>query len=127
MTTHNAPRRPPTPKGTPVRSAKDQDPTKWGINKNKGTAVHRDLNSSEQGKFDTFQNAIHNEGLHPRDAAARLGSGTDYKRLEGQSNNQNIHQIRLSQDQRATFNVDDENRMVTLHGVGGHTKSKKNN
>lgn len=76
------------------------------------------LTKSEQGKFDIFQNAIQNEGLHPR-LAAEMAGDTDYKNLQG-----NQFQIRLSQSARATFLVEDAgggNGTVVMLELGGHT------
>jgi Mannan-binding protein len=76
-------------------------------------AKFKQLTPSEQARFDTFQNAIANRGLNPRDAARELGSA-DYKRLSG-----NQYQIRLSQGNRVTFLV--EGYTVKILQVGGHT------
>ncbi|MEA5497716.1 hypothetical protein VB834_03365 [Limnoraphis robusta Tam1] len=85
----------------------------WTVNKK--NAEFGQLTKAEQAKFDIFQDEIHNHGLHPKDAAKEAGD-TDYKQLKG-----NQFQIRLSGRERATFLVDDENEIVTILQVGGHT------
>lgn len=87
----------------------------WGLDK--AGATFRHLQPAEQARFDTFQNAIANEGLHPRDAADRTGD-TNYKRLRG---TRDQYEIRLSQHTRATFRVLDDSHTVKILEVGGHT------
>ncbi|OPA97488.1 hypothetical protein [Pseudomonas sp. Xaverov 259] len=87
----------------------------WHLNKVTASFTAH-LPRAAQNNFDTFQNAIHNLGIHPRDAAQMLGSA-DYKRL-GTSDQ---YQIRLSGSERATFLVDTATRTVTILQVGGHT------
>ena len=50
---------------------------KWTLDKNKGKATYGQFTPAEQAKFDIFQNAIANEGLSPKDAAAKMG-GADF-------------------------------------------------
>ena len=85
----------------------------WTLDKSR--ADYRDLQKAEQEKFDVFQDAIHNEGLHPREAAQRAGE-TKYEQLQGDQ-----YQIRLGGKNRATFRVDNQNEVVTILQVGGHT------
>jgi mRNA-degrading endonuclease RelE of RelBE toxin-antitoxin system len=85
----------------------------WRLDKT--GAKFRELTKVEQAKFDIFQNAIANRGLSPKDAAAEVGD-SNYKRLQG-----NQYQIRLSQSNRVTFLVDDQNHVVKILQVGGHT------
>jgi hypothetical protein len=86
----------------------------WTLDKSRARFVS-DLNRTEQGLFDRFQNAIANEGLHPKTAADQAGD-TDYKNLQGDQ-----FQIRLSGDKRATFTVDKNAEVCTILEVGGHT------
>ncbi|MFJ4056123.1 RHS repeat-associated core domain-containing protein [Pseudomonas sp. NPDC089743] len=72
------------------------------------------LTEVEQGKFDTFQNAIHNEGLPPWEAALRLGDA----RYKIYDKNVGIYQFRLSGAQRVHFQVQD--KTVIIRQVGGH-------
>lgn len=83
----------------------------WWLDK-KG-AVFKKINKAEQAKFDTFQNAIV-RGKHPQDAAAEAGD-TNYKRINGDR-----FQIRLSQKNRVTFLVKEDNKEVKILQVGGH-------
>jgi len=85
----------------------------WNLDKSRARFGH--LTRVEQEKFDIFQNAIHNEGVSPKEAADRMGDA-DYKRLQGDQ-----YQIRLSQRNRATFLVDNVHHIVTILQVGGHT------
>ncbi len=78
------------------------------------------LTNSEQNKYDTFQNEIVQNGVHPREAAAKAGD-TNYRKLAG---TENQFEIRLSQGARATFLVDDATQVVTMMQLGGHTRSK---
>lgn len=84
----------------------------WTLDKNEGHAAYGELNPAEQAKFDTFENAIANHGKHPKDAAHEAGD-TTYKRFHG-----DLHQIRLSDWTRATFQVDDANKVVKILQVG---------
>ncbi|GEM_PF-2063546 len=88
---------------------------RWTLDK-KG-ASFKQLTPAEQRNFDTFQNAIANEGLSPKDAASRIG-GANYKKLQGTKDQ---YEIRLSKGTRATFRVDDNNHVVKILEVGGHT------
>ncbi|GEM_PF-593406 len=72
------------------------------------------LTKVEQEKFDKFQNAIHHEGLSPRDAALSLGD-SDYKVFDKRLG---IYQFRLSGGQRVHFQVQD--KTVIIRQVGGH-------
>jgi len=110
-------KKPPTPKGIKVPSAHDLDPeNKWGLNKNKKRVEYKQLTKAEQKNFDEFQNNIHNKGLHPSEAAESWDA--NYRQLQG---GHNQYEIRLSQHNRATFTVDEANKMVHLLQVGGHT------
>lgn len=86
----------------------------WRLNKRNARFI-KSLTPSEQAKFDAFQNAIHNRGLHPKDAAKEAGD-SDYKNLIGDQ-----YQIRLSQGSRVTFRVSTTNNTVSILQVGGHT------
>src|SRR5918911_570886 len=81
------------------------------------------LTQSERGNWDTFQNAIAHEHLHPAAAADRVGTvahkpRADYKCLRGDQ-----YQIRLSYSHRATFRVIEAGTggTVKVLQVGGHT------
>lgn len=84
------------------------------------------LNKTEQTNWDTFQNAVANDHVHPAEAAARVGKvahkdRADYKCLSGDQ-----YQIRLSGSSRATFRViqsakDKTSGTVKVLQVGGHT------
>lgn len=79
------------------------------------------LPADAKRNWDTFQDAIHNDGLHPSQAAERVGlvahrQRADYKCLIGDQ-----FQIRLSYSERATFRVDESTHTVTVLEVGGHT------
>jgi hypothetical protein len=86
----------------------------WTLDKSRADFIS-DLTKTEQDLFDRFQNAIANEGVHPKQAAERAGS-TDYKNLRGDQ-----FQIRLSGAKRATFEVDKDAEVCTILQVGGHT------
>ena len=86
----------------------------WKIDKSKAT-FSDELTSSDQTKWDAFQNAIHNKHMHPKDAA-EAARCDQYKKLTG-----NQYQIRLSGKMRATFLVDETKELVTVKQVGGHT------
>jgi len=87
----------------------------WTLNKEK--AVFVEMTKSEQDKFDQFQNAINNDGLHPREAAEQIGDA-EYENLGGSR-----FSIRLSRGARAYFDVDDDNEVVTIVRVGDHKLS----
>jgi len=87
----------------------------WTLNK-QGAGFAGQLPVAVQNKFDAFQNAIHNLGLHPKDAAQWIGD-SNFKKL----GNSQQYQIRLSQAHRVTFLVDDVTHTVTILQVGGHT------
>jgi hypothetical protein len=120
---------PPTPKGTKPqgeanKSAREKNPQAWGLTKapkkeydsplptNKG-----DAQNASQAHLDRFQNAIHNQGKHPKEAAESAGD-SKYTKLKGAKNQ---YEIRLDGGNRATFTVDEDNKMVHLHQAGGHT------
>lgn len=84
----------------------------WTINKT--GASYKQLTPSEQSKFDTFQNGIRS-GKSPREAAAEMG-GADFKNLQDDQ-----YQIRLSRGNRVTFTIDENDKVVTILQVGGHT------
>ncbi|MCL4205419.1 MAG: hypothetical protein KJ000_23300 [Pirellulaceae bacterium] len=86
----------------------------WRIDKSKAV-FSPELTSSDQTKWDAFQNAIHNKHMHPKDAA-EAARCDQYKKLTG-----NQFQIRLSGKMRATFLVDESKEVVTVKQVGGHT------
>jgi hypothetical protein len=88
---------------------------KWTLDKSR--ARFGQLTPAEQAKFDIFQNAIANEGMSPKNAAERMGDA-HYKLLKG---TRDQYQIRLSQQNRATFIVDNAHHKVTILQVGGHT------
>ena len=87
----------------------------WTVDKsNADFSMWDDLTQAEQNHWDEFQNAIANEGMHPKDAASTWDS--NYKCLQGDQ-----YQIRLSRGSRATFQVDTDGQIVTVLQVGGHT------
>ena len=86
----------------------------WTLDKSRAKFIS-DLTKSEQDVFDRFQDAIANEGIHPKQAADQAGD-TNYKNLQGDQ-----FQIRLSGDKRATFLVDKDAEVCTILQVGGHT------
>ena len=99
----------------------------WTLDKNGANFKNWErLNDTEKGNWDTFQNAVANEGVHPAEAASRLGTvahkaRADYKCLAGDQ-----FQIRLSGSHRATFRVmenarDKTSGVVQVLEVGGHT------
>jgi hypothetical protein len=63
----------------------------WTIDKSKAT--FSTVTKSEQEKWDTFQNAIQNQGMHPKEAAELIGD-SKYTKLKGTDNQ---YEIRLSQ------------------------------
>jgi hypothetical protein len=87
----------------------------WNINKQ--SARFTNLSVSAQQTWDRFQNEVH-RGSHPKKAAKDAGD-TDFKKIGTTKNAQ--FQIRLSYCDRATFTVDEVNRVVTVLQVGGHT------
>jgi hypothetical protein len=87
----------------------------WTLDKSK--AKFGQLTQAEQAQFDIFQNAIANQRMSPKDAAAKMGDA-DFKVLNKATGQ---YQIRLSQKNRATFIVDNANHKVTILQVGGHT------
>jgi hypothetical protein len=87
----------------------------WKFSKAGAKFKDSGLSEPEQGKFDTFQNAIHHLGLSPKNAAMLAGNA-DYKQLDKKTN---LFQIRLSQSERVTFTV--KNKLVEIRQVGGHT------
>jgi RHS repeat-associated protein len=88
---------------------------RWNYSKANAIFKKSGLSNAEQANFDTFQNALHNLGVHPKIAASFIG-GSDYKQLDADSN---LFQIRLSQSERVTFTVSD--KLVEIRQVGGHT------
>ena len=86
----------------------------WKLDKSRAT--YKELTPAEQYVFDEFQNAIKNEGKSPRDAAEMAGA-SDYKRMKDKKVNR--FQIRLSQGQRVSFEIEGKN--VIIRQVGGHT------
>lgn len=73
------------------------------------------LTKAEQKSFDIFQNAIHHDGVSPKDAAQWMGDA-NYKLLQKKTN---LYQIRLSGGKRVTFTIEDKRAIIRQ--VGGHT------
>jgi hypothetical protein len=85
----------------------------WRINKTRVRWVGGKLTKAEQDHLNEFVNAI-GSGSHPKTAAD--GWDSNYKMLTDVQG-----QIRLSEGRRATFEVDEDNQVVYLRDVGGHT------
>ncbi|MDF9409746.1 MAG: hypothetical protein A4E52_00787 [Pelotomaculum sp. PtaB.Bin013] len=98
----------PVEEKTPVQAV-------WTLNKE--NAVFVEMTKAEQDKFDEFQNAINNDGMHPREAAEQIGDA-EYENLGGTR-----FSIRLSRGARAYFDVDNDNQVVTIVRVGDHKLS----
>ena len=135
MTKHNKGQTSTAAKGNEETSAAAKGP--WKLAKHntdtnqsplwqtrKFTKEEGDKRTAPQRNLDDFQNAIHHEGKHPKDAASTWDS--NYKSLGASGPDGELHQIRLNQDQRANFWVNPENHTVKMAQIGGHTKSKKN-
>ncbi len=87
----------------------------WRLDTSRLLPTRRKINVAELYKYRDFKTAIEHRGLHPKDAAASWDS--NYKKLQG-----NQYQIRLSQNNRVTFIVDNQSKVVYILQVGGHTK-----
>ncbi|MFK0090990.1 RHS repeat-associated core domain-containing protein [Pseudomonas sp. NPDC090592] len=87
----------------------------WTLDKSNVNFKEFVLTKAEQKSFDSFQNAIHNDGVSPRDAAKRMGDA-NYKLLQKKTN---LYQIRLSGGKRVTFTIEDKRAIIRQ--VGGHT------
>ncbi|MEM8558913.1 MAG: hypothetical protein AAGG50_13925 [Bacteroidota bacterium] len=87
----------------------------WKIDKSRAKFSRQGLTAAEQNKFDAFKIAVHQRGMHPKDAAKAAGD-TNYKQLIGDQ-----YQIRLSQGNRVTFTVNTTTETVHILQVGGHT------
>ena len=96
-------------------SSRNATTVKWKLDMSKAKFHH--LTSAEKVKFETFQNAIANQGMSPKDAAAKIGS-TDFKLLNKKTGQ---YQIRLSKAHRVSFLIDQANQTVKVLQVGGHT------
>jgi hypothetical protein len=89
--------------------------THWRIDKTH--ARFRDLSAAVQAKYDCFQNQVHNNGSHPRDAA-------DYCRCDGfEELSGGIWSVRLSQGDRVYFKLHEGTGTVEIVEVGGHHRS----
>ena len=87
-------------------------------------AKFRQLTPAEQRTFDVWQNLIANRGFNPGHAAGEAGA-SDYKKLYSTTRNGkkvDMYQMRLSRKNRVTFIVDEDNFMVEVDQVGGHTR-----
>jgi len=84
----------------------------WKLNKN-GVTPRVELTRSEQQNLNTFMNAVRSN-VDPKKAADLWDS--NFKNLY-----RDQYQIRLSQGNRATFEVDWDTQTVTMLQVGGHT------
>ncbi|SDJ51067.1 RHS repeat-associated core domain-containing protein [Pseudomonas abietaniphila] len=104
---------------------------RWSIDKTKVSFNKSGLTTTEQEKWDRFQNAINNDGAHYAHAARQAGD-TNFKSLakvsmpsevDGTSSYTEVqqYQIRLSKKARATFWVDESTKTVNVIRVGGHT------
>jgi RHS repeat-associated protein len=104
---------------------------RWSIDKTEVSFKKSGLTTTEQEKWDRFQNAIHNDGAHYADAARQAGD-TNLKSLAKASMPSDVdgtltytevlqYQIRLSKKARATFWVDESTKTVNVIRVGGHT------
>jgi hypothetical protein len=88
----------------------------WTLDKSAATYSISVLDTVAQDKFDRFQNAIQQQGIHPKQAAADLGAA-DYKCLNGM----NRYQFRLTGFHRVTFDLNAATQTVTIIEVGGHS------
>ena len=104
---------------------------RWSIDKTKVSFSKSGLTTTEQEKWDRFQNAIHNDGAHYAQAAKQAGD-TNLKSLAKVSMPSEVDrtssytevlqfQMRLSQKARATFWVDESTKTVNVIRIGGHT------
>ena len=84
----------------------------WTMDKN-GVTPNRDLTNTEQDHLNEFMGKIQNEGLHPKTAAE--GWDSHYENLQG-----DLYSIRLSEEGRAVFRVDDGAETVVFESVGEH-------
>jgi Txe/YoeB family toxin of Txe-Axe toxin-antitoxin module len=84
----------------------------WNLDKN-GVTPDRDLTNTEQDHLNEFMNRIRNEGIHPKDACDSWDS--HYESLTGDQ-----YSIRLSQEGRVVFTVDNGAQMVVVQSVGSH-------
>jgi hypothetical protein len=81
----------------------------WTLDKSAATYSISVLDTVAQDKFDRFQNAIQQQGIHPKQAAA------DHKCLNGM----NRYQFRLTGFHRVTFDLNAATQIVTIIEVGG--------
>ncbi|MGH0036520.1 MAG: hypothetical protein ACQGVK_15950 [Myxococcota bacterium] len=89
--------------------------THWRLEKS--GARFRELSPAVQAKFDQFQDEIHNNGTHPREAA-------EYARCDGfEELSGGLWSVRLSQGDRVYFKVHEGTGTVEIVEVGGHKKS----
>ena len=68
-------------------------------------------------KYKDWSAEIRHRGKHPKEAAESCGD-THYERLKGYV--QPTYSIRLSQEHRVVFEVNDQRNVVTILQVGGH-------
>ncbi|MGE8047756.1 RHS repeat-associated core domain-containing protein [Pseudomonas monteilii] len=87
----------------------------WKLDKSNVDFKEFVLTKAEQKSFDIFQNAIHHDGVSPKDAAQWMGDA-NYKLLQKKTN---LYQIRLSGGKRVTFTIEDKRAIIRQ--VGGHT------
>lgn len=109
-----------TPKNSPVRpSPSSPSPKSAGTTYKLELPREKDikvLSPAEEHKYHTFVDAIKNQGLSPKEAAALMGDSN----LKSLKFGKETHwQVRLSGSQRMTFTEIDG--VVAIRQVGGHT------
>jgi hypothetical protein len=75
------------------------------------------ITPSVQEKYDAFQNAIHNQGMHPREAAQEARCD-GYEQLSG-----GLWSVRLAGGDRCYFRLHEGSSTVEIVEVGGHRLS----
>ncbi|WP_454254542.1 hypothetical protein [Pseudomonas sp. Marseille-Q8238] len=88
----------------------------WTLDKSDALYKLNTLTAAAQEKFDRFQNAIHQQGMHPKHAAELVGD-SDYKCLNGS----NLFQFRLDGFNRVTLDLNSGLKVVKVVQVGGHS------
>ncbi|MEX0444886.1 Txp40, insecticidal toxin (previously name A24tox) [Xenorhabdus sp. SGI246] len=106
------PKSSPTSSSTATTSGWRVDLNKLKKNQNK----FDNMEKAAQEKYESFIKEIQ-MGNDPITAAKNIGTtrGSNFEKLNG-----DFLSIRLSQKHRVTFTKDDTNKIITIHGVGGH-------
>ena len=83
---------------------------------------HIPVPAAAMEKYFEWRRKITQENLHPKEAAKKVGD-THYEPLNGEHKGE--FTIRINQEHRVAFTIDDDKKTVNVFVVGGHYPPSK--